>query len=284
MKIAVSAESTVDLSQELLQKYDIKVIPYQINLGDLTFKDGKYSAVELFGLVDKYNSLPKTTALNEYEYGEFFNELKKDYDAVVHITLSSGITSSVANAVRAAENTGNVFVVDSKSLSSAIGLLAISARELADKGLSAKEIADVLNKRALHLQASFVIERLDYLYKGGRCNSLQLLGANILKIRPRIVLKDGKMSNDKKYRGSMAGVVAKYAEEVFRDFPTPDLTRVFITYSTATPEMIAAARSACENVGFKEIIETRTGGTIAAHCGPNTLGILYINDGEPLVQ
>ncbi len=279
MKIAVSVESTSDLSKDLLEKYDVKVIPYEISIGDLTFKDGKYSTGEMFELVDKYGTLPKTTALNEFEYGEFFEALRKEYDGVVHICLSSGITSSCGNAFKAAEKLDNVFCVDSQSLSTGIGLLAIYARELADSGLSAKEIAEKTQERAYKLQVSFVIERLDYLYKGGRCNSLQLFGANLLKLRPRIVLSEGKMKADKKYRGKMDAVVAKYCEEVLSEFNTPDLTRVFITYTSATPEMVKEARTALENAGFKEIIETHAGGTVASHCGPHTLGVLYLNDG-----
>ena len=280
MKIAISVESTNDLSEELLQKYDIKVIPYTITLGDMTFKDGEHTTAEMFEYVDKYGTLPKTTALNEYEYTEFFKEILESYDALVHICLSSGITSSCGNAERAAKNVKNAFVVDSRSLSTGIGLLAMYARELAEEGLSAEEIAKTVQERADKLQVSFVVERLDYLYKGGRCSSLQLLGANLLKIRPRIVLKEGKMISDKKFRGNMGGVVAKYCAETLKDFNTPDLKRAFITYTTATPEMLESARKALSEAGFKEILETRAGGTIASHCGANTLGILYFNDGK----
>lgn len=280
MKIAVSVESTNDLSKELLEKYDIKVIAYQITLGDLTFKDGEHTTEEMFEYVDKYKTLPKTTAINEFEYTEYFEELKKDYDAVIHICLSSGITSSCGNAFRAAANMENVYAVDSKSLSTGIGLLAIYARELADAGEKPDVIRDKVQARADKLQVSFVIERLDYLYKGGRCNGIQLLGANLLKLRPRIVLKDGKMKNDKKYRGHMDAVVAKYCDDVLAEFNTPDLTRVFITFTSATPEMLAAAENACKNAGFKNIYKTFAGGTIASHCGAHTLGILYFNDGK----
>ena len=234
----------------------------------------------MFEYVDKYGTLPKTTALNEYEYTEFFKEILESYDALVHICLSSGITSSCGNAERAAKNVENAFVVDSRSLSTGIGLLAMYAKELAEEGLSAEEIAKTVQERADKLQVSFVVERLDYLYKGGRCSSLQLLGANLLKIRPRIVLKEGKMISDKKFRGNMGGVVAKYCAETLKDFNTPDLKRAFITYTTATPEMLEAARKALSEAGFKEILETRAGGTIASHCGANTLGILYFNDGK----
>ncbi len=280
MKIAVSVESTNDLSKELLEKYDIKVLAYTITLGDMTFKDGEHTTEEMFSYVDKYNTLPKTTALNEFEYTEFFEGLLADYDAVVHICLSSGLTSSCVNAFNAAKKMKNVYAVDSMSLSTGIGLLALYARELAEAGNAPDKIAEKVQARAYKLQVSFVVERLDYLYKGGRCNSLQLLGANLLKIRPRIVLKDGKMISDKKYRGNMASVVAKYCADVLADFNTPDLSRVFVTYTSATPEMAEAAKAACREAGFKEILETKAGGTIASHCGANTLGILYFNDGE----
>lgn len=280
MKIAISVESTNDLSKDLINKNDIKVIPFQIVLNDLNFTDGKYTNPELFELVEKYNSLPKTTALNEFEYTEYFNGLLKDYDAVVHLSMSSGISSSCGNAIRAASNMQNVYAVDSLSLTTGIGSLAIYARELADEGKSPQEIADLVTARIKNLQVSFVVERLDFLHKGGRCNSLQLLGANLLKIRPRIVLKDGKMSTDKKYKGHMGSVVAKYAADLFAEYNTPDLTRVFITYSSATEEMITAAVKACEEMGFKEIYQTVTGGTVASHCGANTLGIVFFADGK----
>lgn len=280
MKIAVSVESTHDLTADFLKQYDISVIPFEINLGDETFKDGEKTTEEMFAYVDKYGVLPKTNAINEYTYTEYFEGLKKDYDAVVHICLSSGITSTVNNAMNAAKNVSDVFIVDSKSLSTGIGHLAIYARELANKGMSAAEIASTVQARAEKLQVSFVIERLDYLYKGGRASGFQLLGANLLRIRPRIVLKDGKMISDKKYRGDMGTVVAKYCADVLAEFNTPDLERVFITYTSATEQMKDAAQKACEKAGFKNIIHTFAGGTIASHCGANTLGILYFNDGN----
>ncbi len=280
MKIAVTAESTIDLSKDLLEKFDIKVIPYEVILdGDAKF-DGDITPEEIFAFVNEKGILPKTTAINEFQYTEFFEGLKKEYDAVIHFALSSGITSSCSHAQAAAEKIPNVYIVDTQSLSTGIALLAIYARELANGGEDAETVYEKVLKRVSSVQASFVIERLDFLYKGGRCNSLQLLGANLLKLRPRIVLKDGKMQSDKKYRGSMAGVVAKYCQETLAEFNTPDLKRVFITYSSATPEMIAAAKLALSNAGFKDIYETSTGATVASHCGANTLGILYLNDGN----
>lgn len=281
MKIAVSVESTNDLTLDLLQKYDVKVIPFEIVLGDKSFKDGEVSVLDMFKYVDENGTLPKTNALNEFEYTEFFTELRKEYDGVVHITLSSGLTSSCGNAIRASKNLDNVYVVDSKCLSTGIGLLAIYARELANEGKSAEEIAKQVEARTDKVSCTFVIERLDYLHKGGRCSSLALFGANLLKIRPRIIVnKEGKMTSDKKYKGSMPSVVAKYCADTLSEFNTPDLERVFITYTTATPEMIENAEKAVKEAGFKNIYRATAGGTIASHCGANTLGIIYFNDGN----
>ena len=280
MKIAVSVESTNDLSKELLTKYDIKVIPYEIVLGDKTFKDGEVSTEDLFAYVDETGKLPKTNAINEFEYSEYFEQLKKDYDAVVHICLSSGLSSSCSNAQRAAKNFKNVFVIDSKSLSTGIGLLALYAHELITDGYLPADVAKMVEERSNHVQASFVIERLDYLHKGGRCNALAMFGANIFKIRPRIIVANGKMTSDKKYRGAMEKVVEKYSANVLEDFNTPDLDKVFITYTTATPSMVETAKNALIEAGFKNIYETHAGCTIASHCGGNTLGILYFNDGK----
>lgn len=274
-KIAISVESSADLTAELIAKYDVKVIPYSITLGDETFFDGEKSPEEMFALVDKTGVLPKTTAINEFQYAEFFNGLKKDYDAVIHFCLSGGITSSCANAIRAAAGIKNVFVVDSRSLSMGTGLQALYCRELADKGTPIEEIVKILEDTAKKTVTSFIIERLDYLHKGGRCSSIALLGANLLKIRPRIMMKDGKMVSDKKYRGSMTAVVAKYAEELFAEF-SPAGDAVYIAYTTATPEMVNAAVEKCVNAGFKEIVLARAGATISSHCGANTLGIFYI--------
>lgn len=280
MKIAISVESTNDLSTKMLVDNDIKVIAYNIVLGDREFRDGEVSTEDMFKYVDENGVLPKTNAINEYTYTEYFEELKKNYDAVVHICLSSGITSSCGNAFKAAENLENVYAVDSMSLSTGIGLLALYARELANAGEDAESIAKKVQERAYKLQVSFVVERLDYLHKGGRCSSIALLGANLLKIRPRIIVKEGKMLSDKKYRGHMGSVIAKYCAETLAEFNNPDLDKAFITYTTATTEMVDAAKKALTEAGFKNIYETKAGGTIASHCGANTLGILYFNDGN----
>ncbi len=280
MKIAISLETTCDLTKELIDEYGFKIIPFHITLGERSFVDGEVSTKEMFDYVDETGTLPKTNAINEFEYTEYFEELKKEYDNVVHISLSSCISSSCSNAIRASQNVEGVYVVDSLSLSTGISLLAMYAKDLVDQGLEASVIAQKVQERVNKVQASFVLERLDYLHKGGRCNLLSLLGATILKIRPRIVVKNGKMSSDRKHKGSIERATKKYCEGVLEDFNTPDLDRVFITYTTANEEMLESARSAVRERGFKRIYETRAGGTIASHCGAHTLGILYFNDGE----
>ena len=283
MKIAISTESTLDLPKELIEKYEISTIPYEILLGDQTFLDGEKTTQEMFDFVDSTGTLPKTSAINVFRYTEYFEGLLKNYDAVVHITLSSGITSSSNNAQNASKSFKNVYVIDSKALSTGIALLAIYARELANQNVSAEEIYKKVSARVPSLQVSFVVERLDYLHKGGRCSSIALLGANLLKIRPSIKVKcdsDGTMISYKKYRGRIEQCIEKYCADTLTEFNTPDKSIGFITYTTATDEMVEAAENALKNAGFETILKTYAGGTIASHCGAHTLGILYFNDGN----
>lgn len=280
MKIAISAETTTDLTKELIKKYDIKLVPFSILLGDKSGYDGEITTDEIISFVNENKTLPKTSAVNEFQFTQHFEELLKDYDGIVHFSLSSGLSQACGNAMRAAENFDNVYVVDSQSLSTGISLLAIYGKELADKGKTAEEIYNACVKRVPYVQASFELKRLDYLYKGGRCNSLTYFGANLLKIRPQIIVKDGKMISGKKYRGNFAHVVKSYCQDTLEKFDNPDLTRAFVTYTTADDEIIETAKSYLTDRGFKEINVTRAGGTITSHCGEDCLGILYINDGE----
>ena len=281
MKIAISAESTIDLPQELLEKYDIKVIPYKIILGGEEYTDGKdVNPQKIFEFVEQTKVLPKTSAINEEDYKEYFSELLKKYDAVVHFCLSSKISSTCGNAIKASGALKNVYVVDTQSLSTGIALLAIYGRKLANDGVKADEIQRRCADRVSSVQTSFVIKKLNYLYKGGRCSALAMFGANLMQIRPQILLKNGAMGVHKKYVGNMERVIAKYCDDTLAEFNTPDLSVGFVTYTTATPQMIETAKKALEVKGFKEIYETVAGGTITSHCGENTLGILYINDGN----
>lgn len=282
MKIAISMESTCDLPQELIKKYNFETTPYSVILGDEVVEDNAELPARIFEYVEKTKVLPKTSAINEIQYKEYFEGLLKKYDEVIHLTLSSGLTSSVAHAKAVAEDMKNIHVIDSLSLSTGIALLGIYAKELVDAGASVDEIIEKVTARIPHVQASFVVERLDYLYKGGRCNSLAYFGANLLKIRPQIVVTEGKMKSAKKYRGKMPKVIESYCEDTLNEFNTPDKKLAFVTYTTATEEMIEPAKKALTNAGFETIIETQAGGTITSHCGEHVLGILYLNDGDKI--
>ena len=279
MKIAISTESTLDIPKELQKEFDISVIPFTVILGDKSGLDGDITPLEIFDYVDKTGILPKTSAVNEYQYDKYFTKLLKNYDAVIHISLSSEISSSCMNAINAASILKNVYVIDSKSLSTGIALLAIYARKLADQGIEVEEIVERVNKRVPYVQASFVINSLNYLYKGGRCSGLARFAALLFRIKPQIIVKDGKMAPYNKYRGRNEQTVEQYCKDTLEEFNNPDLSIAFVTHSHATPEMVEVAKKALKERGFKTIYETTAQATITSHCGPKTLGILFINDG-----
>lgn len=280
MKVAITAESTIDMPKDLLKQYNINTLPFMVILGENEYKDGEITSADIFKFVQEQNVLPKTSAINKESYRNFFEEQLKNSDAVVHLCLSSQISSSCQNAKDVASEMKNVYVIDTLSLSTGIALLAVYASELAVKGETAQEIYDKVTARVPNVQASFVIERLDYLYKGGRCSALSLFGANLLRLRPQIILKEGRMGAYRKYRGSMDKVVENYCADTLEEFNTPDKKVAFLTYTTATEGMIAAAKKALQDKGFEKIYETTAGATITSHCGEHTLGILYLNDGS----
>ena len=280
MKIVISAESTIDLPKNMLKENDIHIIPFQVLIGDQEYKDGDITSKEIFENVKVNKVLPKTSAINENDYAEYFKNLLQTYDAVLHISLSSKISSSFSHAKKASQSLKNVFVVDSKSLSTGIALLALFAVNEVKKGISAQEVYKLTLNQVKNVQASFIIDKLDYLHKGGRCSTLSLLGANILKIHPQIQLEDGTLKVHKKYRGKLEKVVFDYCDGVIKEYNNPNLDVAFVTYTTATTEMVEIAKTALKNRGFKTIYETTAGATISSHCGENTLGILYLNENE----
>ncbi len=279
MKIRISAESTIDLPKELLEKYGISVIPFPVLLGTEMKLDGDVTPNEIFDYVDKTGVLPKTSAINEMQYQEYFESLLKDYDAVIHFALSSGISSACEHAIRAAENVKGAYVVDSKSLSTGIALEAIYATELAKQGLKPEEIIKKVEERIPYNQTSFVLATVDYLHKGGRCSSLAKLGALLFRIRPQIIMAEGKMGPGKKYAGKQIQCVENYCKDTLDQFNNPDKSLVFVTHSMATPDMVEACKKALQERGFENIVETTAGATISSHCGPKCIGILYFNDG-----
>ena len=277
MKIAISAESTVDLPQELLDKYKIHTLPFGINMGAELVNDGHGASKLVFEYFEKTGNLAKTSAVSPEQYMEHFTKLKESYDAIIHFTLSSQLSCAYNNACLMAKEFENVFIVDTKTLSTGIALLAIYASELVEKGKSAEQIYNMALEKRDSVQASFVVEKLNFLYKGGRCSALSLLGANILKIKPQISLKNGKLVVAKKLIGNMSKVLNKYCDELFIDNPNPDYERVFITSSSEMPEIKAELKKKLQEKGFKEVYETLAGGSISCHCGPNTLGVLFFN-------
>ena len=279
-KIAISLDSACDLSKELIEKFDFKIIPFGVNLGDKFFYDGEISPEEIFEYADNNKTLPKTNAVNEEAFKEHFAKILNDYDAIIHFDISSEMSSAYQNAVNASKNFKNVYVVDSRTLSTAISLEAIYAKKLTETMDDPAKIIELVKKRIPAVQASFIIERLDYLYKGGRCSGLALLGANLLKIRPEIEVLNGNMKNTEKFRGKMADCVTKYCRATLEKYNHPDKSVIFITHSVADKELVDAAKAVVSEYGFENVYETTAGCTVSSHCGKNTLGILYINDAE----
>lgn len=280
MKICISAESTIDLPKNLLDEFDIKVIPFSVLLGEKLELDGVVTPQEIFDYVDRTGVLPKTSAVNEIQFEEYFTELLKEYDEVIHFSLSSEISSACQNAMLVAKRMPHVHIIDTRSLSTGIALLAINASKMAKAGKSVEEIIASSEERKKHNQTSFVIATVDYLYKGGRCSALARFGVQLFRIKPQIIVDDGKMRPGKKYMGKQNQCVENYVKDTLAEFNNPDLSLVFITHSHATEEMVEIARKALLARGFKRVEATFAGATISSHCGPKTLGILYLNDGN----
>ena len=274
--IIFTVDSSSDMPSSLLAKHNISVLPFYINFGDETYRDGvDIDRATLYEKVEKTGVMPKTAAIPPAIYGDFFAEKRKDADAVIHFSIGSGLSSSYQNATLAASEYDNVFVVDTNTLSSAEALVILHALDLAKEGKSAKEIvADCVSYKD-RCDASFVLDTLDYMKKGGRCSGAAALGANLLGIKPALNMQDGTLMLCKKYRGKLKMVIPKYIEERLAAC-TPDPTRIFITNSGIDAEIIELAHETVEKSGiFSEIIHTDAGCVISSHCGPGTLGILF---------
>lgn len=278
MSIQITSDSTCDLSPALLQSYGIRIIPLSVIQGGTSYKDGvDIQPADIFAHVEQGGDLPTTSAVSVGEYRALFAELSPQHEAVVHITISADFSSCYQNACIAAEEFGNVYVVDSRNLSTGHGLVVVEAALAARRGMAPGELVSFLRELTGRVEASFLIDRLDYMVKGGRCSAVAMLGANLLRLKPCIEVKDGKMGVVKKYRGAFAKCLVDYVRERLegRTDLVPD--RVFITHTTVAPEIVAAVRQAVEQYGpFAEILETDAGCTVSSHCGPGTLGILFI--------
>ncbi len=284
--IKITTDSTADLG-ELFVTRDIKVLPLIVTLGEKSYYDGvDITPPDIFAFVKEKKVLPKTAARSIEEIKDFFIKQSEDGSEIIHFNISKEFSSNYEYACKASTDLKNVSVIDSRNLSTGQGLLVLYAKDLADQGFSRQEIIDKVNSRISKVQASFVVDTMEYLKKGGRCSSIVSLAATLLKIKPCIWVKDGKMVVGKKYMGSFEKQLVKYVKDTLNTFNNPDLKRIFITHTYASNEAVEEVKKTIisyrkENnlPPFEEIIETKAGCTVTSHCGKNTLGILYINDG-----
>lgn len=276
--VVITSDSTTDLSKELRERYNVTVMPLKITLGDKTYTDGvDINPDDIYAHHDKTGELPKTAATNVGDCIDFFKPFCEAGKTVIHFTISSDMSSTYNNACIAAEELGNVYVIDTKNLSTGGGLLVVAAAEMIANGLSAEETVQKTRALVPCVDASFVIDSLEYLYKGGRCSALAMLGANLLKLKPCIQVKEGKMDVAKKYRGKFSEVAKQYVSEKISDYSDIDLDRVFVTHAGCDPELMNELVELVKSKApFKEVFLTRAGCTVSSHCGANTLGVLFI--------
>lgn len=278
-RIRIVADSTCDLSKELIEKYDINIIPLCIMLGDNTFLDGvDITPEEIYKWSDENKTTPKTSAVPFDKIEETLKPMVEAGDDIIFIGISEEM-SSTCNRIRIfAEDAeyDRIFVINSKNLSTGIGLQALRAAELRDMGKSAEEIvADIENSRD-RVRASFVIDTPTFLARGGRCTAVEAFMASALKIHPEIVVKDGKMGAGRKVRGKPALAVSAYVDGLMPIIKNAEPHRVFVTHSGSDREIINSVKARLEALNlFDEILETQAGGVISSHCGPNTLGVLF---------
>lgn len=276
--VIIASDSTCDLSQELIGRYQIQILPLMVNLGDAFYADGvDITPDDIYAHYEKTGQLPKTSAANIADFHAFFSNYTSKGQSVVFFTISSEMSSTYNNARIAAEDFENVYVVDTKNLSTGGGLLVVSAGEMAAQGKTAAEIAAACTDLTRYVDASFVIDNLEFLHKGGRCSALEAVGASLLQIKPCIGVKNGSMSVGKKYRGKFASALKKYIADQIGDASDIVLDRVFVTHAGCDEEI---CRQCIEQVKalapFKEVLFTRAGCTVSSHCGRNTLGVLFI--------
>lgn len=279
--VKIISDSTCDLSKELLEKYDIAIIPLHIHLGEEEYEDGKnIFPDEIYRWSDANNTTPKTAAVSINEViekvGPYLNEGKE----VVYFSISSDMSVSYQVACMAREELENgekMEVIDSRNLSTGIGLQVIEAAIMAKEGKSAGEIAAHIRKMQEKVRASFVVDTLTYLHRGGRCSAVAAMAGGMLKLHPSIVVEHGKMHPDKKYRGKLSKVILDYTKDMEESMLHAKKDRVFITHSGCEDAVIESVKEYLESLHhFDEILVTRAGGVISSHCGPGTLGVLFI--------
>ncbi|MEE0111448.1 MAG: DegV family protein [Oscillospiraceae bacterium] len=278
MNIKILSDSTCDLSPELVRQNDIGILPLIVVKNDEEFRDCvTITPADIFAHVAAGGSLCSTAALSMGIYQEEFAKYADQYDGILHISLGSGFSSSYQNACLAAEELENVRVVDSQNLSTGQGLVVLKACELAKTAASLDELKQQLDDFTAKVEASFLVDKLDYLVKGGRCSSAAALGANLLNLKPCIEVKNGKMTVVKKYRGNYAKCLASYVKDRLADREDLDGGILFVTKTMVTEECYSAVMDAVKTYGkFEHVYETQAGCTVSCHCGPGTLGVLFV--------
>ncbi len=278
MKIKILSDSTCDLPQELLQKYDITLMPLTVVKDGEGFRDGvDITPADIFAHVAAGGDLCSTTALNAAEYEELFEKYTKQYDGVVHINIGSGFSSCHQNARLAAAEFENVRVIDSKNLSTGQGLVVLKACELAENCESLDALQAQLEEFTSRVEASFLLDQLKYMAKGGRCSSVAALGANLLNLKPCIEVKDGKMGVAKKYRGSYSKCLASYVKDRLADRDDLDRQTLFATRTPITEDCLDAVKEAIDAYAdFENVYWSEAGCTVSCHCGPGTFGVLFV--------
>ena len=279
-KVKITSDSISDLDY-LFAERGIARLPIPILLGDREGLDGEITPDDIYAFFDETKSTPKTSAITPEKYYEFFKEQTAGGSEVVHFTISSEMSSCYRNACMAAEQCGGVYVVDSRNLSTGAGLLVLYADDLAKAGESGASIKEKVDARRAAVQASFVVDTMTFLYKGGRCSGIAAFVASVLRIKPSIIVSDGKMVVGKKYMGATDKAIIKYVADTLKSYPHPDLKYVFVTHTSARPEVVAKVKEEVLAVyPDANIIETLAGATVTSHCGKGTLGVLYFNDAE----
>ena len=279
MKIHFSADSTCDVSPEFLARYPVEILPLSVELEGKFYRDGvDLTPDTIISRVNAGAALPKTSAINVEEYREAFTRALETSDAVIHFNISSDFSSCHQNACIAAEGL-NVWCIDSRNLSTGITMLLAEGFDRAESGMEPEQIAQELRQRVDKVDVSFIVDRLDYLYKGGRCSALAMLGANVLHIRPCIEVKDGKMGVCRKYRGSYERCLRQYIADRMRTKDDVKPRRIFLTHTGVAAQAVQAVREmVLQEVPFAEVYEVRAGCSITSHCGENTFGIIMYHE------
>ena len=283
--VKIISDSTCDLSPELLKKYDIEILPLQIILGDTNHSDTvDITPDEIYRWSDQTRQSPKTAALNVWQIYERLLPYDKEKQEVVLFSISESMSSTLSNmrsAVQMLDHPERMHVIDSANLSTGIGLLVIEAAIMAKQGCTAAEIIERIEALKPHVRASFVVDTLTYLRRGGRCSGIEALAGSMLQLHPKIIVQDGKMTVSKKYRGSIQKAIAAYVSDLQPQLEKSKKNRVFITHSGCSDEILSQVNAQLESMHhFDEILVTRAGGVVSSHCGPSTLGVLFIEEPE----